>query len=264
MRRALALALLFPTLAAPAFADPSGISPTPAVPLDGKKGPKLQVTIDQSKVDLSGHRLEVQLSHAADKVRIKVIGVSGGVLAEVEKSFGGASPGTVLAMSWTPSRDEEVGRIEVYGYDTDGFWIGVAITPWHASVDHEDVNFDTDQDVIKAGEAPKLQATLKKIAELMGQNPTGGVPTLYVIGHTDTVGSNDHNVTLSRGRARSIAAWFAAHGLKIPVSYEGIGKAGLLVKTADQVDEARNRRAEYILAMNPPSLPPGDFSFKTP
>jgi len=264
MRRVLALALLLSTFApAAALALPPELSPPPPVPADGKHT-KLQVTIDQSKVDLAGHKLEVQLSHAADKVRIKVIGASGTVLAEVEKSFGGAAAGTTLQMSWTPSREEDVGRIEVYGYDTDGFWAGVAITPWHANVDHEEVNFDTDSDVIKASEAPKLSATLKKIGELMGQNPTGGVPTLYVIGHTDTVGSTDHNVTLSRGRARSIAAWFRAHGLKIPVAYEGIGKAGQLVKTADQVDEPRNRRAEYILAMNPPSLPPGDFSFKTP
>ena len=36
--------------------------------------------------------------------------------------------GTVLEVSWTPSSEEAVGRIEVWGHDTDGFYSGVAIT----------------------------------------------------------------------------------------------------------------------------------------
>jgi hypothetical protein len=36
------------------------------------------------------------------------------------------------------------------------------------------------------------------------------------------------------------------------------------VKTADQVDEARNRRVEYILALDAPALPAGSFSWNAP
>src|SRR5215468_8297094 len=117
-------------------------------------------------------------------------------------------------MSWTPSSDEEVGRIEVWGYDTEGFYVGVALTPWSANVPHEEVNFETDSDVIRATEAPKLEASLTKIKDLMSKRTESGKITLYVKGHTDTVGTVEHNLALSRRRARSIAAWFRDHGLK--------------------------------------------------
>jgi outer membrane protein OmpA-like peptidoglycan-associated protein len=265
MRPSLASALVLLLLgpAAVAAAEPPALFPPRAEPAEDKR-PKLQINIDRSKVDLPGHKLEVTLNRAADKVRIKVIGNSGAVLAEVEKTFGGASPGTALPMSWTPSSEEEVARIEVWGYDTEGFYVGMAITPWSATVPHEEVNFETDRDVIRSSEAPKLEASLVKIKDLMSKRMESGKITLFIKGHTDTVGTTEHNLALSRRRARAIAGWFRDHGLKNPIAYEGLGKSALLVKTADQVDEPRNRRVDYILAYETPPLPAGEFSWKTP
>jgi outer membrane protein OmpA-like peptidoglycan-associated protein len=262
-RRALALALLLP-FAAPsrASAEPPAIAAPPAEGMQAKR-PKLQIGVDLSRVELAGHKLEVTLSRPADKVKIKVVGQSGATLAEVEKAFGGASAGSTLAMSWTPASEEEVLKIEVWGYDTDGYYSGVAVTTWHVQIDHEELNFDTDSDVIKAAEAPKLESSLQKINDAIAKNPDVGKPTLYVRGHTDTVGTTDHNLTLSRSRARAIAGWFRSHGLKMPIAYEGVGKSGLLVKTADQVDEPKNRRVEYILSVVQPPLPSGELSWKT-
>jgi hypothetical protein len=265
MRRPLALALaLALSLLAPAAApgDPA-LSPPRPYPAQDKRT-SLQVTIDRDKVDLPGHKLEVKLSHAADKVRLKVVGVSGAVLAEVEKSFGGAAPGTALEVGWTPASDEDVAKIEVWGYDTDGYYAGIAVIPWKVSVAHEELNFETDSDVIRPTEVPKLDASLQKIVDVVSKHTDLGKISLFVVGHTDTVGSTDHNLALSRKRARAIAAWFKAHGLKSPIAYEGLGKSSPLVKTADQVDEPRNRRVDYILALEPPALPGGDFSWKTP
>ena len=212
-------------------------------------------------MDLAGHKLEVKLSHPCEKVRLKVLGQSGAVLAEVEKAFNGAPAGTVLEVSWAPSSEEAVGRIEVWGHDTGGFFSGVAITPWNADVPHDEVNFETDSDVIRAAEAPKLEATLQKIRELIANRGNASPITFYVVGYTDTVGSPEHNLVLSRRRAHSIAAWFRAHGLKIPIAHEGVGQMVLLVKTGDQVDEPRNRRTGYFLGEDAPKLPPS-CSFK--
>jgi outer membrane protein OmpA-like peptidoglycan-associated protein len=233
------------------------------VPADDKR-PAFQITIDRAKVDLPGHKLEAKLSRACDKVRIKVIGNSGAVLAEVEKSFGGAAAGTVLPMTWTPASEEEVAKIEVWGYDTEGFYVGIAIIPWKVQIPHEEVTFETDSDAIRPGEATKLDASLAKIKEVMAKYKDLGKITLFVVGHTDTVGNTEHNLALSRRRARAISAWFRDHGLKSPIAYEGLGKSGLLVKTADQVDEPRNRRVDYILALEPPPLPSAEFSWKQP
>jgi outer membrane protein OmpA-like peptidoglycan-associated protein len=263
MRRSLALALMMPVLAAPLTVRADLHSAPRAERMDGKKS-GLVVSIDRSKVDLPGHKLEATLNRAAEKVRIKVIGVSGAVLAEVEKAFGGAAPGTALVMTWTPSSEEDVAKIEVWGYDTEGYYAGIAIIPWKVSVAHEEVNFETDSDVIRASEVPKLEASLAKITEAISKHADLGKITLFVVGHTDTVGTAEHNLQLSRRRARSISGWFRGHGLKSPIAYEGLGKTALLVKTADQVDEPRNRRVDYILALEPPPLPAGDFSWKTP
>ncbi|HEY8923491.1 MAG TPA: OmpA family protein, partial [Polyangia bacterium] len=53
---------------------------------------------------------------------------------------------------------------------------------------------------------------------------------------------------------QSISRWFKGHGLRIPVAYEGFGESALAVQTADNVDEIRNRRVDYILSIDEPAL----------
>ena len=77
---------------------------------------------------------------------------------------------------------------------------------------------------------------------------------LYILGHTDTVGDTDSNRKLSLERARSIAAYLRKRGLKLPIFYEGFGEQAPSVATPDETAEAANRRAEYILAVEPPAL----------
>ncbi|WP_437601698.1 OmpA family protein [Sorangium sp. So ce590] len=253
--------LLAASLLAPAAARGDGPAPAPAQGAQARP-PALEVTIDRAKVDIKGRQIEVKLSRAAAKVRIKVVGQSGAVLAEEEKPFGGAAAGTPLAVTWTPSSDETVARIEVYGHDTQGYWAGVAIIPWNVSIPHEEVQFETNSDVIRAPEVPKLEASLQKIAEIVAKTSELGKITLFIAGHTDTVGSVEHNLALSRRRARAIAAWFKGRGLKLPVAFEGLGESAPLVKTADQTDEPRNRRVDYILSIEPPRLPSSEASWK--
>jgi hypothetical protein len=47
--------------------------------------------------------------------------------------------------------------------------------------------------------------------------------------------------------------------LKIPIAFEGFGESALLVKTADEVDEPRNRRADYILSVEEPVFKSSGF-----
>jgi len=215
--------------------------------------------IDRSKVDLPHHKLEVRLSRAADRVRVKVFGESGAVLAENEKPFNGAKAGTPLEMTWSPSSEEAEAKVEVWGYDTDGYYAGVAIMPWSVTVPHQEVNFATNSDAIQAADVPKLEASRKTITEIATKHAGLGKVTLYILGHTDTVGSDEHNLTLSRKRARAIAVWFKGHGLGNAIAFEGLGERSPLVKTGDEVDEPRNRRVDYILALEPPALTFGEW-----
>ena len=107
------------------------------------------------------------------------------------------------------------------------------------------------------GEKPKLEDSYAKIKKAIKEHKDLGSIKLFIGGHTDTVGSAAHNMELSRRRARAIAAWFRHRGIHIPVYYAGFGESVPAVKTGDNVDEPRNRRVDYILAIDPPQMKSG-------
>ena len=231
-----------------ALADEPG--PRREAPAAGTKA-ALQVSIDKSKVDLNEHHLELKASRDLAKVTLRVTGDSGAVLADVERELSSYPAGKALVVEWNPSSDETVVRIEVFAYDMDGYYRGIAITPWAISVPHEEVNFRTNSSQVDDSEKPKLDASYAKVTEAVEKHADLRV-TLFIAGHTDTVGDASYNLLLSRQRAQAIAKWFRQRGLKIPIGYEGFGETALLVKTADEVDEPRNRRVDYILSVEEP------------
>jgi outer membrane protein OmpA-like peptidoglycan-associated protein len=220
---------------------------------------KLEVTIDKSKVDLKEHRLELKMNHVASKVTIKVWDESNAVLADQEHDFTGAAAGSALIVTWSPQTDATVGRIEVFGYDEDGAYKGIAITPWAVSIPHEEVNFRRDSAEIDDTEKPKLESSFAKVAEVIAAHRDLGRISLFIAGHTDSVGTGAYNLQLSRARAQAIAGWFRRRGLKVPIAFEGFGESALLVKTTDEVDEPRNRRVDYILSIDEPAFKTSGF-----
>jgi outer membrane protein OmpA-like peptidoglycan-associated protein len=245
-RRSLVL-LLGVALASVLHAD-RGIAEDAAA--DHAKAP-LRVDVDKSKVDLKEHHLELVASRPLAKVAIKVTGDSGTVLDAQSLDLGPHPAGSPLVVRWSPLNDEPILRIEVVATDTDGSWRAITITPWSIAIPHEEVNFRTDSYQIDDAQKPKLEASYAKITEALANHSDIRV-TLFLAGHTDTVGDASYNLRLSRQRAQSIAAWFRQRGLKIAIAYEGFGETALLVKTADEVDEPRNRRCDYILSVDEP------------
>ena len=69
-----------------------------------------------------------------------------------------------------------------------------------------------------------------------------------VIGHTDTLGTLEHNQKLSMSRAEMIRARLVHDGISTgSISVAGRGQLDLAVKTADQVAEPKNRRVEITV-----------------
>jgi outer membrane protein OmpA-like peptidoglycan-associated protein len=71
---------------------------------------------------------------------------------------------------------------------------------------------------------------------------------VYVVGHTDLVGTDAYNIELSSRRARHVLNLLVSSGIKsssLFVSY--YGKARPVVLTDDEVPEPRNRRVEVIV-----------------
>jgi outer membrane protein OmpA-like peptidoglycan-associated protein len=209
----------------------------------GQRQPALELRIDPADVDLERGQLTARLSRPAAKLSVKVLALSGAVLAEVEQAFDGAAAGTPLSVRWKPPA-EAVARLEVFGHDTEGYYKGVAITPWSFEVPHEDVSFATDSAEIAPSEEKKLGTSLRLIEKQLPLARRLGDVTLYILAHTDTVGAAEYNLRLSTRRAQAIARWFRKHGLRIPMAYDGVGESMPKVKTADEVDEPRNRRVD--------------------
>jgi outer membrane protein OmpA-like peptidoglycan-associated protein len=195
------------------------------------------------------------MSHPAATVQIRVLSESGEVLADESHDFTGRGAGSPLLVTWAPTSPAPPARIEIRATDIAGGFASVALYSWSVSIPHEEVVFKTDSAEIMASERPKLESSLQKItAALAAHKEEFGRPILFIAGHTDTVGSDAHNLKLSQARAQSIARWFRSRGLRIPAAYEGFGESALAVKTADNVDEIRNRRADYILSIEEPAL----------
>lgn len=74
-----------------------------------------------------------------------------------------------------------------------------------------------------------------------------GIKGFSVVGHTDTVGSNNSNKALSNARAQAVKSALVAHGFRSRnVTISGEGESMPMVATADSVKEPSNRRAEIM------------------
>jgi len=88
-------------------------------------------------------------------------------------------------------------------------------------------------------------ALLPKVIENAAKRPAVDVS---IIGHTDTQGRADQNEALALKRAQAIAELIKKKGLKVhALSVESHGERNLLIKTADETSEPRNRRVEISL-----------------
>lgn len=215
--------------------------------------PPIKMLLSRDKIDLDHRKLVFQLNHPADRAELVIRGKGGAVLQRVEESFGEAAPGSPLEVSWEATKGEIV-RMELKAFDSDGYWVGTAITPWAIEIPHEEVVFERDRWEIRESEAPKLHAAIKQIRKALKEHASELKVKLYVGGFTDTVGSNSHNRTLSQNRARAIARYFRKNGVTIPIYYRGFGEEALAVPTKDQTDEPRNRRAMYVIAAQAPVI----------
>jgi outer membrane protein OmpA-like peptidoglycan-associated protein len=254
-RKSVSLIVATVCLGSPAAADQRSMSAPFAADEHGsgeKFGSKLQIQVDRSKVDLDAHRLEVQMNRPASRIEIKVYGEDKAQLAAETIRPKSSSAGEPIAVHWSQSGKEPVALIELFGYDDEDNWVGVAIVPWNVKIPHEEVNFETDKATIQKSEVGKLQDSLSRINAAIQRYQQLGKIQLFIAGHTDTVGAPAYNLDLSRRRAQSIAAWFVKNGLSIPVAFEGFGESTPLVETKDEVDEPRNRRVDYILSVEPP------------
>ena len=108
-----------------------------------------------------------------------------------------------------------------------------------------DLLFEYDSDVLK----PQAAATLEKLARLITKNNQA---SFQIEGHTDSFGSDEYNIQLSRRRAEAVKAWLNSKmGLDAThISTLGLGKSRLLVPSTGTVEQQQiNRRVEIVISM---------------
>ena len=213
----------------------------------------LSIEAPEERLRLGKGELDVKLSAPAGKCEYRVA-FDGKDERHGWTRFAGEPAGTWLTVSWpTHGEADVVLRILLTCYDADDNFISLELFPWKLAIPHEDVNFASGRADIEAGEAPKLDAALEAIDTAVRRYGKVVKVKLYVAGHTDTVGDAGSNRALSLARARAIAGYFRKKGVKIPIFTAGFGEDQPAVPTPDETDERRNRRAEYILAVQPPA-----------
>lgn len=231
---------------------PDGQTGSMALDFDTEIVGPLKLSVDKDKdVDFEKRSIFFTLNHAAKKVHLKVLVDTGVIAYEDDVVFSGEAPGTRLEVTW-PETSARAMLVNLVAYDTSSFYDGLELTKWQVDIPHEEVNFDSGKAEVRASEQPKLDASYALINAAVAKYGKLAAIRLFIAGHTDTVGSNESNRALSLNRARAIGQYLRKKGLKISVWYEGFGEEALLVATPDEADEPKNRRAEYIIAIDQP------------
>lgn len=108
-------------------------------------------------------------------------------------------------------------------------------------VNMSDVLFDTGQFSLKPGAREKLS----KISGIVLAYPT---LKLEVEGHTDSVGTDALNQTLSQNRANAVRDFLVMQGIKTDISSTGFGKTQPVATNDTAAGRQQNRRVELVVS----------------
>ncbi|MDH5337546.1 MAG: OmpA family protein, partial [Nitrospira sp.] len=99
--------------------------------------------------------------------------------------------------------------------------------------------------VNKADVKPAMQMQLTKIAKALAAVPD---QNLLIEGHTDSVGSNEYNQSLSESRAQSVQTILLAGGIAAErMDIKGYGESKPIADNDTPSGQAQNRRVEIVL-----------------
>ncbi len=212
----------------------------------------ITLTSSLERFDFDAGTLTVSASRGLSLASARVEGPGGVPTVEVDADL--SRPSEPL-FRWGASFGEVV-KVVVTARDAAGFVSTLELLPWFLEIPHEDVIFPSGSDVIPATEVGKLEAAWGAVAAAVQKYGRQVPVKLYVAGYTDTVGAASTNQSLSDRRARALAQWFRSRGFGGELYYQGFGERALAVPTGDEVDEAANRRALYVLAADRPPTSP--------
>ncbi|MBR2012312.1 MAG: OmpA family protein [Alphaproteobacteria bacterium] len=106
------------------------------------------------------------------------------------------------------------------------------------------ITFRTDSADINSSFYPVLNSVAKVLKKYSNS-------TVMVSGHTDSTGSADYNLALSKSRAQSVAAYLQGQGVKASrFEVLGMGSSNPIASNSDAAGRAQNRRVEIKIIPN--------------
>ena len=106
------------------------------------------------------------------------------------------------------------------------------------------ITFKTDSSDINSSFYPVLNSVAKVLNKYDNS-------TVLVSGHTDSTGSAEYNLTLSRDRAQSVAAYLQGQGVKSSrFEVLGMGSSNPIASNSTDMGRAQNRRVEIKIIPN--------------
>ena len=101
--------------------------------------------------------------------------------------------------------------------------------------------FDFDKATLKTSSYPELGRVFTLLQD-------GTLKQIVIEGHTDSVGPADHNLSLSKKRARAVYNYFAERGIeKDRLEFIGYGETKPSVPNDTKANQAKNRRVEFSI-----------------
>ncbi len=112
------------------------------------------------------------------------------------------------------------------------------------------ITFDSGilYDIDKSDLRPVSKESLTKLAKILNKYPDTNI---LIEGHTDDTGSDDHNLTLSKERAQSVALYLATLDVKSArFSITGYGETQPIVTNDTAAGQQKNRRVDIAVIAN--------------
>jgi outer membrane protein OmpA-like peptidoglycan-associated protein len=102
------------------------------------------------------------------------------------------------------------------------------------------INFDFDKATLR----PDAMAAIDQVTALLKDNPSLG---LQIEGHTDGIGTTQHNASLSEARARAVRNVLVSHGIAASrLAVVGMGATQPVADNRSDEGRFKNRRVEFI------------------